>query len=93
MKNYEMMYIIPSQSSDEEKETLIALVNSMIEKDGGKIESVERLGNKKLAYAINKKKDGFYVLVNFVADANVPNKLGALLNITTEVMRHIIVAK
>lgn len=91
--SYELMYIIPSNTSDEEKEAAIAKVNAMIEKDGGKIESVERLGNKKLAYEINKKKDGFYVLVNFVAETNVPNKLGALLNITTEVMRHIIVAK
>ena len=93
MNSYEMMYIIPSQSSDEEKEALIALVNSMIEKDGGKIESVERLGNKKLAYEIDKKRDGFYCLVNFTADSKVPNKLGALLNITNGIMRHIIVAK
>ena len=91
--NYELMYIIPSQTSDEEKEAVIAKVNSLIEKDAGKIESVERLGNKKLAYPIDKKKDGFYVLVNFVADAKVPNKLGALLNISNDVMRHIIVAK
>ncbi len=93
MKSYELMYIIPTQSTDEEKESLIALVNSMIEKDGGTIESVERLGNKKLAYEIDKKRDGYYVLVNFNAEANVPNKLGSLLNITNGVMRHIIVAK
>ncbi len=93
MKSYELMYIIPSQSADEEKERLIALVNSMIEKDGGVIESVERVGNKKLAYEIDKKREGFYVLVNFTADANVPNKLGVLLNITNGIMRHIIVAK
>ena len=93
MNRYELMYIIPSQSSDEDKEALIALVNSMIEKDGGKIESVERIGNKKLAYEIEKKREGFYVLVNFTAEANVPNKLGALLSITTGIMRHIIVAK
>ena len=93
MNSYELMYIIPSQSSDEDKEALIALVNSMIEKDGGKIESVERIGNKKLAYEIEKKREGFYVLVNFTAEAGVPNKLGALLSITTGIMRHIIVAK
>ncbi len=87
------MYIIPSQSTDEDKEALIASVNGMIEKDGGKIESVERIGNKKLAYAIEKKREGFYVLVNFTADANIPNKLGALLSITTGIMRYIIVAK
>ena len=41
MNSYEMMYIIPSQSSDEEKEALIAQVNGMIEKENGKIESVK----------------------------------------------------
>ena len=93
MNSYELMYIIPSQSTDEEKEALIAQVNGMIEKDGGKIESVERVGNKKLAYEIQKKREGYYVLVNFTAEAGVPNKLGALLSITNNIMRHIIVAK
>ncbi len=93
MNNYEMMYIIPSQSTDEDKESMIALVNGMIEKDGGKIESVERIGNKKLAYEIEKKREGYYVLVNFTADAKVPNKLGSLLSITNNIMRYIIVAK
>ena len=93
MNNYELMYIIPSQTSDEEKEAQIALVNSMIEKDGGKIESVERIGNKKLAYEIDKKREGYYVLVNFTADSMVPNKLGSLLAITNGIMRYIIVAK
>lgn len=93
MKNYELMYIIPSQSTDEEKEALIAQVNGMIEKDGGKIESVERIGNKKLAYEIQKKHEGFYVLVNFTADSKVPNRLRALLSITNNILRYIIVAK
>ena len=93
MKNYELMYIIPSQSTDEEKEALIAQVNGMIEKDGGKIESVERVGNKKLAYEIQKKREGFYVLVNFTSDANVPNRLGSLLASTNNILRYIIVAK
>ncbi len=93
MNNYELMYIIPSQSTEEEKEALIALVNGMIEKDGGKIESVERVGNKKLAYEIEKKREGYYVLVNFTASPAVPNKLGALLSITNGIMRHIVVAK
>ena len=93
MNTYELMYIIPSQSSDEDKEALIAKVNGMIEKDGGKIESVERIGNKKLAYEIEKKREGYYVLVNFTAEAGVPNRLNALLSITTGIMRSIIVVK
>ena len=93
MNSYELMYIIPSQSTDEEKEALIAQVNGMIEKDGGKIESVERVGNKKLAYEIQKKREGYYVLVNFTAESSVPNKLGSLLAITSNILRYIVVAK
>ena len=93
MNSYELMYIIPSQSTDEEKEALIAQVNGMIEKDGGKIESVERVGNKKLAYEIQKKREGYYVLVNFTSDSSVPNKLGSLLAITSNILRYIVVAK
>jgi hypothetical protein len=48
---------------------------------------------KKLAYEINKKREGYYVLVNFTAESSVPNKLGALLSITSNIMRYIIVAK
>ena len=93
MNNYELMYIIHSQSTDEEKEAQIALVNSMIEKDGGKIESVERIGNRKLAYEIQKKREGFYVLVNFTADEKLPKRLASLLAITNGILRYIIVAK
>lgn len=93
MNAYELMYIIPSQSTDEEKEALIAKINGMIEKDGGKIESVERVGNKKLAYEIQHKREGFYVLVNFTSSNEVPNRLGSLLSITSDVLRYIIVAK
>ena len=45
------------------------------------------------AYEIDKKREGYYVLVNFTADSSVPNKLGALLAITNGIMRNIIVAK
>ena len=93
MNNYELMYIIPSQSTDEEKEAQIAQVNGMIEKDGGKIESVERIGNRKLAYEIQKKREGFYVLVNFTADEKLPKRLASLLAITNGILRYIIVAK
>ena len=93
MNSYELMYIIPSQSTDEEKEALIAQVNGMIEKDGGTIESVERIGNKKLAYEIQKKREGYYVLVNFKTKSVNPNKLGKLLAITNNILRYIIVAK
>ena len=93
MNKYELMYILVNNGSDEEKDAMIEKINALITKNGGVVDSVDKIGSKKLAYEINKKHDGYYVLVNFTAEANIPNKLGALLSITNNIMRYIIVAK
>ncbi len=93
MNKYEMMYILVSTGSDEEKDALIEKVSALITKNGGTIESTEKLGNKKLAYEINKKHEGFYVLTNFTANSQVPATIGNTLRITDGILRYIIVAK
>lgn len=93
MKSYEMLYILNSSMSDEEKNNLVEKINSMIEKVGGKIGNVDKWGDKKFAYPINYKNEGYYCLVNFEADVNSVKPLSDLLNITENVIRHMIVSK
>ena len=93
MNKYELMYILVNTGSDEEKDSMIEKVNSLITKNGGVVDSVEKIGNKKLAYEINKKHEGYYVLVNFSADASVPAIVTSTLRITENVLRYIVVAK
>ena len=93
MNKYELMYILVNSASDEEKDAMIEKVNALITKNGGVVESTDKLGNKKLAYEINKKHEGFYVLVNFEAESNVPAVLTSTLRITEGVLRFIVVAK
>ena len=93
MKKYEIMYILVSNTSDEEKDAMIEKVNALITKNNGVIVSTEKLGNKKLAYEIDKKREGFYVLTNFEAEANVPAIVSNTLRITDGILRFIIVAK
>ena len=93
MNKYEMMYVLVSTGTDEEKDAMIEKVNALITKNGGVVESTEKLGNKKLAYEINKKHEGFYVLANFTADASVPATISNTLRITDGILRFIIVAK
>lgn len=93
MNKYELMYILVNTGSDEEKDAMIEKVNALITKNGGVVENVEKMGVKKLAYEINKKHDGYYVLVNFEANANVPAVLSNTLRITEGVLRFIVVAK
>lgn len=93
MKNYELNYILTSASTDETKDKTIEKINAFIEKNGGKVEVSEKVGNKRLAYEINKQKEGFYVLTNFSCETKLVKELDAFLNITENVIRHLIIAK
>ena len=93
MNKYELMYILVNSASDEEKDAMIEKINTLITKNGGVVESVDKIGSKKLAYEINKKHDGYYVLVNFTAESSVPATITNTLRITENVLRYIVVAK
>ena len=93
MNKYELMYILVNSASDEEKEAMIEKINALITKNGGVVESVDKIGSKKLAYEIDKKHEGYYVLVNFTAESSVPATVTNTLRITEGVLRYIVVAK
>ena len=93
MNNYELLYIIDNDLADEAKEALIAKLNGVVTENGGSVESVEKWGTKKLAYPINYKTEGYYVLVNFAAEATVPSELERIMRITDGVVRFMVVKK
>ncbi|MBB6731728.1 30S ribosomal protein S6 [Cohnella zeiphila] len=90
MRNYELMYII---RPDVDQETVQAVVEKFqgIIVNGGEIVKQEVLGKKRLAYEINKHRDGTYVLVQFTASSDIVNELERVLKISDEVIRHMIV--
>lgn len=63
----------------------------VIENGGGTVDNVDFWGKRKLAYEINKITEGFYTLVNFSADPELPKELDRVFRITDGVIRHIIV--
>lgn len=92
MKNYEVLFILDPVMDDSEKNAMIERVKEIIN-DGGEAGEVDIWGNRRLAYEINKKKDGFYVLIQFKANADMPKELDRRLRISDSIMRHIIVCK
>lgn len=93
MNNYELLYIIDNDLSEEAKEALVAKLNAVVTDNGGSVESVDKWGTKKLAYPINFKNEGYYVLVNFNAPANLPSELERVMRITDGVVRFMVVKK
>lgn len=87
MNKYELLTIFNASLSDEQKDAVVDKYVSLIEKDGGKLLGLNKWGVKKLAYPINYKNEGYYVLFNFEANEKVPAKLNGLMNIDEAVMR------
>lgn len=91
MKKYEIMYIINPTVLEEGREAIVAKVTELLTANGANILKTEKWGERKLAYPIDKKKSGFYVLTTFEVEGTKLAEVESKLNITEEVMRYIIV--
>ena len=92
MNRYEMIYIIDTGLEEAARKELIEKVSALIEKNGGEIEKVdETWGKRRLAYAIDYKTEGWYVLVTFKAPAELPRELERNLQINENVLRYLVV--
>lgn len=90
MRNYELVYVVKSNSDEEVREAILNKVKEVVATDG-EIVKVDTWGTKKLAYPIAKFTEGFYVLVNFKSAVDVPKEIDRNLKINENVIRHMIV--
>lgn len=90
--NYETIFIVDSSLQEDDAKNLVTKFKSLIE-SAGKIEAIEEWGKRKLAYEIDDKKEGYYVLVNFTADSQFPRELERNYKITDGILRYIVVNK
>ena len=88
MNKYEVVYIIDPAVEEEARKELIAKFNDLITGNGGSVEKVEEWGKRRLAYAIDYKTEGYYVLVNFQAESELPKELERNLQISESVIRY-----
>ena len=92
MNKYELMFIIDPVLDDEKKDAVIETVKGIIAASG-EVAATDVWGLKKLAYPIQKKTEGYYVVMQFTATPDLPKELDRRLRISDNVMRHIIVSK
>ena len=96
MNKYEMLTIFSASLSDEQKDAIVDKYSKLMEKDGGKVESVNKgnpWGLRKLAYPINYKSEGYYVLYQFCCTAEVANNIVSLMRIDESVLRQMCIRK
>lgn len=93
LRNYELMFIIRPDLEEEATEAVVEKFTGLVEKQGGELVKVDKWGKRRLAYEINKIREGFYVLVYFKGNAEVAAELERVLKISDEVIRHMVIRK
>lgn len=84
---YELLYIVSGQITDDEADQVKDKVSKIIEKTGVKITRNENLGKLKLAYPIKHVRHGFYILVEFGGEAGAIRQIERELRLIPEVLR------
>lgn len=91
MNKYELVYVIDTALDDDARKVVIDRFNGMIEQEGGKVLKVDEWGKRRLAYPINHKNEGYYVLMTFESKTDFPAELTRIYNITDGIIRAIVV--
>lgn len=90
---YEMMYIINPVLNEDQTKDIVQRVTQYLSENGASVETVEERGSQRLAYPIEKKRNGYYVVVNFRmptgANAGL-QKIERALIINDDIMRHLV---
>jgi len=91
MNQYEVMYVIDPALEDSARIELINRFSDLVKKNGGEVDRVDEWGKRRLAYAIQYKTEGYYVLMYIKAPAELPREIERNMQISDAVLRYLTV--
>ena len=87
MNKYELTLVVNAKIEDEARNAPVEAVKELIARFGGTITNIDDLGNKRLAYELQKMKEGYYYFIQFDAEATTPAEVESRLRIMENVIR------
>lgn len=93
MRNYEGVFIINPDLTGDASKGVVTQVQELVNKNGGRVEGLQEWGKRRLAYKINKKQEGNYVIMNFQLDSKNAKKLEQALRLNDNLLRYLLVNK
>ena len=91
MNKYELAVVVSAKIEDDERAQVIDKAKALIERFGGQISDVDEWGKKRLAYEIQKMREGFYYFIHFEAEATAPAEIEKRIRIMDGVIRYLCV--
>ena len=93
MSKYELALVVNAKIEDEARAEVVEKAKAMITEAGAEITNVDEWGKKRLAYEIQKMKEGYYYFIQFEADAACPAEIERHIRIMDNVLRYLVVKK
>ena len=90
MNKYECLYAIVPELNEEETKSVIEKFNGVITANGGMIENVDEWGKRRLAYTIDYKTEGTYVLMSFNSAPEFPRELERNMKNDEQILRYMV---
>jgi len=90
-RTYEVMYIVNPETADETIAKLNDAVGKLIEKEGGSVVRMDDVGRRPMAYQIEKKREGYYVLFEIEGSGQEIAGLERRMRVNDMIMRYITV--
>ncbi len=91
MNKYELAVVVNAKLEDEERAAVVDNCKALIERFGGTITNVDDWGKKRLAYEVQKMKEGFYYFIQFDAESTAPAEIESRIRIMDNVIRFLCV--
>src|SRR5216117_1727341 len=91
MRNYEIMFIVNPTIAEEEIDKINTQVEGIVTSGGGAIEKIEKMGKRRLAYEIDKHREGYYVLFVIAANGDIVKECERRLRVMDPVIKYITV--
>jgi small subunit ribosomal protein S6 len=89
MRTYEIMFIVNPNTPEEEVDKINSQLEGIITSGGGKVEKIEKMGKRRLAYEVNKHREGYYVLFVIAANGDIVKECERRLRVMDAVIKYI----
>lgn len=89
-RDYELAFILNPEVSEEETRTILDRVEQIVARYGGQIVKVNQWGRRRLAYPIERHRDGFYVFIDMILTPETVTELERTLKVSESVLRHMV---
>ena len=93
MNKYELALVVNAKIEDDARTATVEKAKEYITRFGGTVTEVEDWGKKRLAYEVQKMREGFYYFIQFDADADVPAQVEQRVRIMDNILRFLCVRK